>query len=301
MRPNVFPPHTRNHTHTDVTENRSAQQVHCTRIRINHAARRSMRPPKEHHQERHERHHRPGSLQRSPHLARAAFVRHPRVVRDHRQTRQRTDMQHEFHRQARGNAERQLLLPQRVRAQPRDQIHKRRAPHAEVVAPRQIQHARVVLLPMRDVKVEVHHPNDVEHANRRYRPVVAASEYAVQTGRYQHGRVRIQPMVEQFAQRSGQTDATRLLAIDAVQRVRGEDEHGGQQPNDVRYRHLGGRLGGGRIRRAGRETPVVPRQHHKVGDGEQESDKRQHVWCNAAREILHQMIPERMHDVQAER
>lgn len=66
---------------------------------------------------------------------------------------------------------------------------------------------------MRQVKVEEYVPHDEMHVQRRQ---IDASEHAEHVDRYQAGRVRIEAMIEQFAERSAGAGATRLFAIDAV-------------------------------------------------------------------------------------
>lgn len=149
---------------------------------------------------------------------------------------------------------------------------------------------------MRYVKVEIHHPDDVEHANGRDRVQFAPAEDAVQTCRYQNGRVRVESVIEELSQRPRQPDATRLFAVDPIQRVRGEDEDGRQQPHDVRDGRDVRMVVG-----AGRKVPVVPRQHDEIQRREQETDKRHDVWGQPAREEVDQVVPERMHHVDAER
>jgi hypothetical protein len=87
--------------------------------------------------------------------------------------------------------------------------------HGGVVSPRQEEHARVVLLPVGHKEVEEDVPEAEVHAQRRD-AVVGATERRVHARHDEHGRVRVQPVVEQLAQRAARLRAPRLLPVNAV-------------------------------------------------------------------------------------
>lgn len=149
---------------------------------------------------------------------------------------------------------------------------------------------------MRNVEIEVHHPDNVEHPNGRNRIEFSTPEDTVQTGRNQNGRVRVQAVVEELAERTRQADPTRLFAVDAVQRIGCENKDGSQQPNYIRDRRDVRMVIG-----AGRKVPVVPREHDKVERREQEADERHHVRRQPSREVVDEVVPKWVHNVQAER
>lgn len=68
-------------------------------------------------------------------------------------------MQHSFHdiaqRQSTERAQGQLEFPTLEARPPREHVHGCAAPHAEIIAPRQIQYARVVFLPVRHKEIEI--------------------------------------------------------------------------------------------------------------------------------------------------
>lgn len=68
---------------------------------------------------------------------------------------------------------------------------------------------------MRHEKVEENVPEAKVHAQRRD-AVVGAAKRRVHARYDEHGRVRIQPVVKQLAQRATRLRAARLLSINAV-------------------------------------------------------------------------------------
>lgn len=152
-------------------------------------------------------------------------------------------------------------------------------PHSQIISPWQIQHPRIVLFPVWEVKVEEDRPHDVIHPDWRHRQF-PSSKNAIQTGRNEKRRIRIQSVVEQLAQRPGQPYPACLLSVDTVQGVREEYVHGCHEPEPPGDRCAVLAVG------TSPESPVVPGEHGEVQHREQEAGKCHHIWGDPFWEVL---------------
>lgn len=170
---------------------------------------------------------------------------------------------------------------------------------------------------MRQIEIEENVPHNKVHVQRRQ---VDASEQAEHVNRYEAGGVRVQAVVKQFAERSAGARSACLLPIDAIcvlinsvnlhttrvlggphirkpyntltQRIRQEYINSSDEPNDAGHGICGliGRL----------KSIVIIADEQKIDYGQQETGERYQVGCHPSGEILHAMVPERVHNIDAE-
>lgn len=86
----------------------------------------------------------------------------------------------------------------------------------DVVAPRQVQDARIVLLPMR--RNEHDHDRNQEHKHPLWADAVVrtTTEYGVHAEGHEQGGPTVQPMVEKFSQRTACVRSARLLSVRTI-------------------------------------------------------------------------------------
>ena len=87
--------------------------------------------------------------------------------------------------------------------------------HRIVVAPRQKQVARIVLLPVRQEKARKHIPQAEVHPPRG-NAEVTPPEDGVKASRDENRRPRVQPVVEQLAQGTARFRSPCLLPVNAI-------------------------------------------------------------------------------------
>lgn len=89
-------------------------------------------------------------------------------------------------------------------------------------------------------------------------------------------------MIKQFAQRTRQTNATRLFAVNAIQRVRNKYVDCSAQPNPFGYRCRTV------LTRTGLEIPIIVGEQHQIHHAKQEAQKGHQIRRKPAREELHE-------------
>lgn len=142
---------------------------------------------------------------------------------------------------------------------------------------------------MRQVEVEEHVHHHKVHVDGRQ---VGETEQAEDVDWYEDARVRVQAVIEEFAQRTTSPGSARLLAIQTVQGVGHPQIDRCQQPQPV------GNETDGLVGR--RKVVVVVGEEEEVEHGQQEAGERHHVGRHPSREEFDEPVPERVHNMHTE-
>lgn len=153
---------------------------------------------------------------------------------------------------------------------------------ADVIAPRQEEDARVILLPMGDHKSE-HDAQKDEKATLGWDAESTTAEDRVHAKRHEEGGPAVQAVVEEFSQRAGRSRASRLFPINAIQRVCPKHASGCQQPTPG---------GDGWVLRVavirGIESRVVVGEECILANQQKKTSQREDIGCHPARTELEQ-------------
>lgn len=86
-------------------------------------------------------------------------------------------------------------------------------PHREIIRPWQKQNARIVLLEVGEIEIQKYVPSDEMHSQRTQFRFAKQTEHI---NGYQHRRIRIHTMIEEFSQRTTSTSSSSLFTIDSI-------------------------------------------------------------------------------------